>query len=55
MTKKLIMSFASVLCLIPENVKKITGNGLAASYQYFYRKIYGYFYSVRHLHEFAPF
>ena len=26
--------------------KKITGNGLAAGCQSFYRKIYGYFYSV---------
>ena len=41
------MSFATVLCLIPENVygrlEKITGNGLAAGCQLFYRKIYGYF------------
>ena len=44
---KSIMSFATVLCLIPETVygrlKKITGNGLAAGCQLFYRKIYGYF------------
>ena len=41
------MPFATVLCLIPENVygrlQKITGNGLAAGCQLFYRKIYGYF------------
>ena len=48
MTKKIktIMSFATVLSLIPENVYgpvKITGNGLAPGYQLFYRKIYGYF------------
>ena len=45
--KKTIMSFATVLCLIPENVygrlSKIKGNGLAAGCQLFYRKIYGYF------------
>ena len=45
--KKTIMSFATVLCLIPENVNgrlsKITGNGQAASCQLFYRKIYGCF------------
>ena len=50
MTKKTIMSFATVLCQIPENVYgrqyKITGNGLAAGYQLFYRKTYGYFYSA---------
>ena len=44
------MSFATVLCLIPENVygclQIITGNGLAAGCQLFYRKIYGQFYSV---------
>ena len=43
----IIMPFATVLCLIPENVygrlQKITGNGLAAGCQLFYRKIYGYF------------
>ena len=37
------MSFATVLCLIPENVYgrmyKITGNGLAAGCNFFYRKI----------------
>ena len=42
------MSFATVLCLIPENGRpaKITGNGLAAGCQLFYRKIYGHFYSA---------
>ena len=46
------MSFATVLCLIPENVygrlskEKITGNELAAGYQLLYRKIYEYFYGV---------
>ena len=46
----IIMSFATVLCLIPENVYGclyiITGNGLAAGCQLFYHKIYGQFYSV---------
>ena len=45
--RKTQMSFATVLCLIPENVygrlQKITGNGLATGRQLFYRKIYGYF------------
>ena len=45
--KKTIMSFVTNLCLIPENIcgrlLKITGNGLAAGCQLFYRKIYGYF------------
>ena len=44
------MTFATVLCLIPENVYgrllKIMGNGLAPCCKLFYRKIYGYFYSV---------
>ena len=43
--KKTIMSFATVLCLIPEN-----GNGLAAGCQLFYRKIYGYF--LQHVLQF---
>ena len=51
------MSFATVLCLIPENVYgrllKITGNGLAAGCQLFYHKIYGYFLQCRHL-KFGP-
>ena len=46
MTKKTIISFATVLCLIPKNAYgcqyKITGNGLAAGCQLFYRKIYGF-------------
>ena len=41
------MSFATVLCLIPEIVLqapvKITVNGPAAGCQLFYNKIYGYF------------
>ena len=41
MAKKHNMSFATVLCLIPENTN-ITGNGLATGCQLFYRKIYGY-------------
>ena len=53
-TKK-TMSFATVLCLIHENVyrrlRKITGNRLAAGCQLFYRKIYGYFYSVYLMNE----
>ena len=44
--KKPIMSLATVLCLSPENVDvhlyEITGNGLAAGCQLFYRKIFGY-------------
>ena len=44
------MSFATVLCLIPENIYgrllKIAENGLADGCQLFYLKIYGYFYSV---------
>ena len=46
MTKSNTCLFATVLCLIPENVtgaRKKTGNGLAAGCQLFYRKIYGYF------------
>ena len=46
MTKSNTCLFATVLCLIPENVygrpKKLTGKGLAAGCQLFYRKIYGY-------------
>ena len=39
-----IMSIATVLCLIPENVYgRLTGNELAAGCQLFYRKMYGYF------------
>ena len=49
--KKSIMSFATVLCQIPENVYgrllKITGNGLAAGCLLFYRKIYGNFFTVQ--------
>ena len=41
------MSIEFALCLVFENVYgrllKITGNGLAAGRQLFYRKIYGYF------------
>ena len=41
------MSFATVMCMIPENVLrapvKMTVNGMAAGCQLFYRKIYGYF------------
>ena len=40
--KIIIMSFVTVLCLIPENVYGC----LAAGCQLFYRKIYGQFYSV---------
>ena len=45
------MLFATVLCLIPENVRApvkihVTENGLATGCQLFYRKIYGYFCSV---------
>ena len=44
--QKHYMSFATILCMIPENVygrlKKISGNGLAAGCKLFYRKIYGY-------------
>ena len=48
MTQSNTCLFATVLCLIPENVygqKKNTktGNGLAAGCHLFYRKIYGYF------------
>ena len=47
------MFFATALCLIPENVLrapvKITGNGLTAGCQLFYRKIDGYFCSVLRL------
>ena len=43
--QKQYMSFATVLCLIPENVLrvpvKVTVNGLTADCQLFYRKIYG--------------
>ena len=43
MTKSNICLFATVLCLIPENVygrsKKITGKGLAAGSQLLYRKL----------------
>ena len=44
MTKKKKMFFATVLCLLPENVygRLLTGNGLAAGCQLFYRKIYRY-------------
>ena len=44
--KKTIMSFATVLCLIPEvygRLQKLTGNGQESGCQSFYRKIYGYF------------
>ena len=52
--QKQYMSFATVLCLIPENVLRapvkitvfVTVNGLAAGWQLLYRKIYGYFYRV---------
>ena len=51
MTKSNICLFATVLCLIPENVygrpEKKTGNGLAAGCKLFYRNIYGYFFAVR--------
>ena len=47
MTNSDTYRFATVLCLIPENVtgarKKITGNELAAGCKLFYRKVYGYF------------
>ena len=46
MTKSNTRFFATVLCLIPENVygrrKKNTGHGLAAGRQLFYCKIYGF-------------
>ena len=52
--QKQCMSFATVLCLIPENVLRapvkitvfVMVNGLAAGWQLFHRKIYGYFYRV---------
>ena len=47
MAKSNICFFAIVPCLVPEKCLrapvKITGNGLAAGCQLFYRKIYGYF------------
>ena len=50
MTKSNTCLFATVLCLIPENVygrpKKNPGNGLAAGCQLIYLKIYGFFFSV---------
>ena len=50
MTKSNTCLFATIPCLVPENIygclQKITGNGLAAGCQLFYRKIYGYFCSV---------
>ena len=51
MTKSNTCLFATVLCLIPEMItgarNKITGNGLAAGCQLFYRKIYEYFLQCR--------
>ena len=53
--KRTIMSFAAVLCLIPENVtgacKKNNGKWTGSWFPVIYRKIYGYFLQCRHIDD----